>query len=64
MVIVGRASKQMLGWCPKNDSQNTTRFTCWGKDGESEVTIEENEFKNMPLELQSQDQEGTVATTA
>lgn len=54
----------MLGWCPKNDSQNTTRFTCWGKDGESEVTIEENEFKNMPLELQSQDQEGTVATTA
>lgn len=60
MVIVGRAIKQMLGQYLKNDSQNTTRFTCWGKDGESDVAIEKSEFKNM-LEL---GQEGAVATTA
>ena len=59
MVIVGKAIKQMLSQYPKNDSQNTTRFTCQGKDGESDIAIEKNEFKNM-LEL---GQEGAVATT-
>lgn len=61
---VGKAGKQILGWSPTNDSQNTMKFTCRrcsvGVIGRQKVSMENVEFSNMPLQLQSQDQEGTL----